>query len=273
MTDDSVTRTALITGASAGLGREFAQQLAANGCNLVLVARRQARLDELATELAQRYAVDVQIICTDLSRRDAVDHIAAAVGARQIDWLVNNAGSGGADLLDCKDWQAHEAFYRLMMTAVAQLCHLYAPAMRQRGFGRIVNVASVAGRIALAGGCNYGPTKAYVIALSEELSQTLHGTGVHVCALCPGFTHTEFHDAAGLTQEKAATPKWLWYSAETVVREGLRAVERGKPIHLSGRLYRWLDPWLQSVWTRPLVRLVSRSPKGRWRDPNNATSA
>lgn len=268
-----MTRTALVTGASAGLGREFAVQLAAKGCNLVLVARRQARLDELAKELAQRYAVDVQIICVDLSQTCAIDRIAQAVGTRQIDWLINNAGSGGADLLECRDWQAHEAFYRLMMTAVAQLNHLYAPAMRQRGFGRIVNVASVAGRIALAGGCNYGPAKAYVIALSEELSQTLHGTGVHVCALCPGFTHTEFHETAGLTQEKAATPKWVWYSAETVVREALHAVERGKPIQISGRWYRWLDPWLQSVWTRPLVRFVSRSPKGRWRGPSDAPSS
>jgi short-subunit dehydrogenase len=124
--------------------------------------------------------------------------------------------------------------------------------MQARGFGRVINVASVAGRLPRSGGCNYGPSKAWVIALSEELAMTVAKDGVLVSALCPGFTHTEFHQRAGLMDMKNSMPGWLWYDADVVVREGLRAVERGKRVYLSGRLYRWVDPFFQSVWTRRL---------------------
>jgi len=138
---------------------------------------------------------------------------------------------------------------------VTNLCHRFIPPMRERGWGRVINVASVAGRVARAGDTNYGPAKAYLIALSEGLAATLKGTGVNVSALCPGFTHTDFHSAGGLEEMKAGTPSMLWYDADVVVREGLEAVERGRPVMVSGRLYRVLDPLMQSVWTRPLFRM------------------
>ncbi len=131
--------------------------------------------------------------------------------------------------------------------------------MAQRGFGHILNVASVAGRVARANDMNYGPSKAYVIALSEALHLTLKPHGVRVCALCPGFTHTDFHAVAGMLEMKTASPDFLWYDVETVVREGLDAIEKGRCVHSSGRLYRWLDPFLQSVWTRPLARRLASS--------------
>ena len=143
------------------------------------------------------------------------------------------------------------------MISVAQLCHRFVPGMVERGFGRVVNVASFAGRIARPAGANYGPAKAYLIALSEELALMLRGTGVHVSALCPGFVHTDFHETAGLQEMKRRLPGFVWYDAETVVREGLDAVERGKPIQVSGRLYRWLDPLAQSVWLRPLLKALA----------------
>ena len=124
------------------------------------------------------------------------------------------------------------------------------PAMLAVGHGRVINVASVAGRIASGGDSHYGPSKAYVIALSEALALTVKGQGVNVSALCPGSTHTDFHATAGMDDIKQTTPSWLWYGAEEVVREGIDGVERGKPIVVSGRLYRWLDPLMQSVWTR-----------------------
>ena len=161
-------------------------------------------------------------------------------------------------MLHDRDWADHDKFFQLMMLSAAQLCHLFIPAMRERGFGRVINIASVAGRIPRAGGCNYGPSKAYLIALSEDLSLTLHGTGVKVCALCPGYTHTDFHSTAGLQAMKDGMPEFVWYPAEVVVREGLKAVERGKPVYLSGRLYRLLDPFLQSVFTRRLFRIAAR---------------
>jgi short-subunit dehydrogenase len=129
--------------------------------------------------------------------------------------------------------------------------------MRERGFGRVVNVSSFAGRLARSAGAHYGPAKAYLIALTEELALMLEGTGVHVSALCPGFTHTDFHAAAGIMEMKNALPDFMWYDATTVVRDGLRAVEKNKPIMISGRLYRWLDPFAQSVLFRPLFKALA----------------
>lgn len=253
-------RTALVTGASAGLGAEFARQLGAAGYHLVLVARRSEPLEQLATELRQRHGVDCHVIAADLADAAAPQALDDAVRAQglQVDFLVNNAGSAGPDLLAERDWRQQQAFFQLMMTSVAQLCHLFIPAMRERGFGRVINVASVAGRIPRADGCNYSSSKAYVVALSESLAVTLRGSGVNVCALCPGFTHTDFHETAGLMEMKNALPAWLWYPAATVVAEGLRAVEKGRPVYLSGRLYRWVDPLFQSVWTRRLIRVPGR---------------
>ena len=132
-----------------------------------------------------------------------------------------------------------------MMTSMAHLCHLFAPGMCERGYGRIINVASVAGRIAQARDTNYGPTKAYVVALSEALHLTCTHQGVNVCALCPGFTHTEFHEAADMLDMKAASPGFI------LVR---RRCRRAGGVYVSGRIYRWIDPMLQSVFLRPLVR-------------------
>ncbi len=249
-------RTALITGASAGLGVEFARQLAARGIDLVLVARREDRLKEVAREISARSGVRVECFAADLARRTAPAEIEAFARDHDlaIDYLINNAGIAGPSLLDDRDWDEQADFFELMMISIAQLCHRFIPAMRQRGFGRVVNVASFAGRLSRPAGANYGPAKAYVIALSEELALVLKGSGVNVSALCPGFVHTDFHDVAGLMEMKRSLPGFLWYDAETVVREGLEAVEKGRPIMISGRLYRWLDPLAQSVWIRPLIK-------------------
>lgn len=254
---EQATRTALITGASAGLGKEFARQLAAEGYRLVLVSRSRGPLETLAADLEREFGVSALVIPADLSRPEAPTEIHAALAAQgvEIDYLVNNAGSSGPGLLRDSDWGEQQAFFQLMMLSIAHLCHLFIPPMAERGWGRVINIASVAGRIPRGGDCNYGPSKAWVIALSEELSLTVSGDGVKVCALCPGFTHTEFHERAGLLDMKNSMPAWLWYDAETVVREGLAAVERGKRVYSSGRLYRIIDPLLQSVWTRRFISL------------------
>ena len=253
-------KTALVTGASAGLGAEFARQLAAKGYDLVLVARRRGRLERLARELSDHYKVQCWIETFDLAESSTPQALFSALQARGlvVDYLVNNAGIAGPDLLDEPDWSEHQAFYQLMMTSVAHLCHLFIPAMRSSGFGRVINVASVAGRIPRADGCNYSSSKAYIIASSESLAVTLSGSGVHVTALCPGFTHTEFHESAGMLEMKNSLPRWLWYPAKTVVADGLRAVEKAKPVYISGRIYRWVDPLFQSVWTRRLFKAPGR---------------
>lgn len=252
-------RRALITGASAGLGSEFARQLAERDLDLLLVARREEKLKELAAELSAKHGVDVAIFGADLSQREAPAAIEDFVRQQglAVDWLINNAGIAGPELLSDAPWEEQAAFFELMMISVANLCYRFIPPMRERDFGRVVNVASFAGRISRPAGANYGPVKTYVIALSEELALILKDTNVKVSALCPGFVHTDFHDTANLHEMKASSPDFLWYDAETVVREGIDAVERGRAIQVSGRLYRMLDPAVQSVWLRPLFKAVA----------------
>jgi short-subunit dehydrogenase len=239
---------ALITGASAGLGAEFARQLASKGKDLILVARRAEPMEALAKELADEFNVDVDIILSDLSETNATTDLFEEVNRRQltVDYLVNNAGAFGPDLLDDRDWPAQQKYIELMMTSVAGMCHHFIPPMRQRGFGRVVNVASVAGHVSLAGDTSYGPTKAYIIALSKGLAATVRNSGVHVMALCPGFTHTDFHQSLELTAMKDQSPSFIWYDADVVIREGLTAIEKGKAVYISGRLYRFATPLLRT---------------------------
>lgn len=246
---------ALITGASAGLGREFARQLAAAGKDLILVARRAEPMLELADELAASCGIDCDIIPTDLSDASAPREIFRQTRQRghTVDYLINNAGSVGPDLLSDSDWTDSHRYIELMMTSVAAMCHFFVPPMREQGFGRVVNVASVAGLLTVSGDYSYGPTKAYLVALSRALSTSLREHGVHVTALCPGFTHTDFHVSDKLTRMKKSTPAFIWYDADVIVREGLRAVEKGRPAYISGRLYRYLVPILRWPFSRGLM--------------------
>jgi short-subunit dehydrogenase len=192
---------------------------------------------------------------------DAPAWLLAETQARelQIDYLINNAGSEGPDLVKVRDWPRHGAYQQLMMTSVAAMCHEFIPGMLERGFGRIVNVASVAGRVTVGGDYTYGPTKAYLIALSKGLASAFREKGVYVMALCPGFTHTEFHMSDRLTATKAATPKFIWYAADVVIREGLAALEKGKDEYTSGRLHRFVVPIVRQRWARGLLKLFGVS--------------
>ncbi|MBT8099427.1 MAG: SDR family NAD(P)-dependent oxidoreductase [Gammaproteobacteria bacterium] len=249
----------MITGASAGLGREFARQLAAGGNDLVLVSRRVEPMRELARDLESACNVAVDVIAADLANADAPAAVFAAVAERglQIDCLINNAGSSGPDLIESNDWETSHGYLQLMTTSAVALCHFFAPAMRERGYGRILNVASVAGLVPTPGDYTYGPTKAYLIAFSRGLSGALRHDGIHVTALCPGFTHTDFHASPELARMKASLPKFIWYDAETVVREGLHALDKGRDIYISGRLYRYLVPVLRSPVGRLAVRVLA----------------
>lgn len=252
------SRTALITGASAGLGSEFARQLAARGIDVVLVARRREALESLAAELEASHGIDARVLVADLSEPGAPAELCRATQGLgiDIDYLVNNAGAEGPDLIRERDWQTHDAYLRLMMTSVAAMCHEFIPPMLERGFGRVINVASVAGRMTVGGDYSYGPTKAYLIALSKALASSFRSRGVYVMALCPGFTHTEFHASDRLTAMKQATPSFIWYDADVVVGEGLAALEKGRDEYTSGRLYRFLVPILRQRWTRSLLTLL-----------------
>ncbi len=264
-----MSRTALITGASAGLGVEFARQLADRGYALVLVARRGEKLEQVAGDLRRRYPVSVSTIVADLADPAAPAELYRQLEGVEVSFLVNNAGSAGPDLLADRDWSKQADFLQLMMISAAHLCHLFMPAMIERGFGRVVNVSSMAARFIRAGDTNYGPSKAYMVALAEGLAGSTQGADVKISALCPGFTHTEFHEAGDLMEMKNSLPDFLWYDAQTVVREGLKALEQGRTVFCSGRLYRVLDALTQFGPTRWLLRktvidgLASRRAQAR----------
>lgn len=219
---------ALVTGASSGLGAAFAREYARRGKPLLMTARRADRLEALVRELGER--VPCQAIVADLSVRAAPQAVFAEAQTRglHVDTLVNNAGYGVPGRFLSSDWKTHADFLQVMVTAVAELTHHFLPAMEARGYGRILNVASTAALVpSSAGHTLYGASKAFVIRFSESLAMETRPRGVHVTALCPGMTYTEFHDVNGMRERVSRLPKSLWLDADTVARLGIDAVERG----------------------------------------------
>lgn len=227
-------RLALVTGASAGIGAAFARLLAARGYDVALTARRAERLTALSAELAAGHGVEAPTVAADLADPAAPAAILEALG-RPVDVLINNAGYGLNGAFSQTAWTDQAAFIQVMMTAPSELAHRVLPGMRQRGWGRIVNVASLAGLLPGTGGHTlYGATKAYMIRFSEALHVENRHSGVHVSALCPGLTWSEFHDANGSRAQMNRTPRWIWMTAEAVVEAGWRAVEDNRPVCVPG---------------------------------------
>ena len=231
-------RLALVTGASAGIGAAFARILASHGYDVALTARRADRLEKLAEEISLRYGVETLTVTADLAEPEAPGHILDHLTAhgRTVDALINNAGYGLAGSYGDTRWEDQKAFIQVMMTAPAELAHRVLPGMAHRRFGRIVNVASLAGLVpGSAGHPLYGPTKAFLVKFSQSLHLEAESQGVHVTALCPGFTYSEFHDVNGTrAQLTASTPPWLWLGADEVAAAGYEAVEANRPICVPG---------------------------------------
>ncbi|WP_395945830.1 SDR family NAD(P)-dependent oxidoreductase [Brevundimonas sp.] len=226
-------RTVLVTGASAGIGAALARTYASNGWNLILTARREGPLQALADELSAAHGVTATVITEDLSDPAAPERLVAAVAARglTVDGLVNNAGfSRVTGFLDT-DLTAHRAMIQVMLTAPVELSRLLLPGMIARGFGRVLNVASLAGQMPATGGDTlYGPIKSFLIKASQGLYLEPLGTGVHVTVLNPGYTLTEFHDVNGSRdQVSRAYPAWMWMDAARVAAIGYTACEANRP--------------------------------------------
>jgi short-subunit dehydrogenase len=254
--------TALITGASAGLGSEFARQLAGRAGSLVLVARRQERLEELREELAKRDpSLNVHIRATDLSDERSVSDLGDWLDREQIaiHLLINNAGLGDLGHFATIELQRVKEMLAVNVTALTVLTRLLLPGMVARKRGAILNVSSSAGFLPLAGFAVYAATKSYVTSFSEAIRAELRGTGVTVTALCPGPVHTEFAETA--RRSVAGAPKTVpglsHVSAQEVVRTGLAAVEKGRALAIPGFIMK-LGMTLVRMTPMPVLRLASR---------------
>jgi hypothetical protein len=220
---------ALVTGASSGIGAALAREYAARGKALVLTARRVERLEALAAQL--RAKVPVEVVVADLADPASPARLVGELQRRGVfvETLVNNAGYGVPGRFLSSDWATHAAFQQVMIGAVAELTHRLLPAMEAAGRGRVLNIASLAGLVpASAGHTLYGASKAWLIRFSESLAQEMRPRGVHVTALCPGFTWSEFHDVTGMRGRVSKLPKILWQTSEEVARIGVDAVEAGR---------------------------------------------
>jgi short-subunit dehydrogenase len=236
---------ALVTGASAGIGAEFCRQLASRGYSLVLVARRQDRLEELAATLKHQHVIECLVLPLDLARDGAARTIESilAEASIEVEFLVNNAGYAVPGAFTEPAWPTHADSLSVMLNSVLELTWRLLPGMQARRRGFVVNVASVAGFVpSSARHTLYGATKSFLIKFSEALAMENLDTGVAVSALCPGFTYSEFHDVLGTRDKVSQMPSWMWMEADEVVRYGIESVMRN-PARISavpGRVNRFI---------------------------------
>jgi len=256
--------TALVTGATSGIGLAFCRELAERGTDLVIVARHRARLENVSDELRARHSVNVEILAADLSKRAAVRRVADRVADRDrpIDLLVNNAGFGMSESFLRGELADEEAMLDVLCHAVLVLSHAGAGSMKDRGRGAIINVSSVAGFVPIS---TYGAAKAWCTVFTESLARELAGSGVSATALCPGFTHTEMHTRTGVDMSRL--PKAMWLDADRLVRDCLDDVRAGKVISVPGLQYKVIAGIGQLMPHAVLRALSGRALSLRRADP------
>jgi short-subunit dehydrogenase len=254
-------RTALITGASSGIGERIARQAAAGGTDLVIVARRTDQLERLATAMRVAYQVSVEVLTADLTTEAGVTAVQArlAESARPIELLVNNAGFGIDGTFAALGEDGLIGQITLNALTLVRLTHAVLPAMLATGHGGVLNVSSVAGFFALPGSAVYCATKALVTSFSQSVHAEVSDRGVHVTALCPGFTRTKFHDGA---DQQAGIPGFAWLDADRVARAGLDAVAAGRPLCVPGSQYQ-LVTGLSRIVPRRAIRYAMKSSMRR----------
>ncbi|MFF1796939.1 SDR family NAD(P)-dependent oxidoreductase [Kitasatospora sp. NPDC058263] len=227
--------TALITGATAGIGAAFARRLARSGYRLVLVARDTERLERAAADLRAKFGTDTEVLTADLATEAGIAAVETRLAdpAHPVDLLVNNAGFGNKGAFLTVPLQDELDMLKVHVEAILRLTTAALPGMRERGRGAIVNVASVAAFLPRG---TYGASKAWVVSFTQGVMRDLGGTGVRLMALCPGFTHTEFHERAGMGTGNI--PSWGWLSAERVVAEAMRDLARGRSLSVPSKRYK-----------------------------------
>ncbi len=257
---------ALITGASSGLGAEFAHALAARNHDLVLVARRREQLQELADELARRHAVAAEVLVADLANSEQLETVAQRIaGESRLELLVNNAGFGTMGKFFDAPLEPQMNMHRVHVLATVRLTHAALGPMVSRDRGGIINVSSVASYSRMPGHASYSSTKAWMTAFTQCLKLELKSVGSRVCvqALCPGFTYTEFHDAMGVDRSKMVSGGMWWLQASVVVSESLRGLEKGKWLVIPSLRYRTLVLLLKVLPDWVVELAVSRMAKRR----------
>lgn len=232
---------AVVTGASAGLGAAYARQLAEKSFDLVLVARREDRLNSLRDELESQYGVSVTPCRTDLADQEDLKQLAAALEDREdIEILVNNAGFGLQGPFHEAGIEKHLAMIQVHIVATVRLTRAVLPQMLARDSGCVINVSSLAAFLTSPGASSYCATKTYLNSFSKSVQAELSGTAVQIQALCPGFTYTEFHDVPDAKMDRSILPKFMWMPAEDVVRISLAAMKRRRVICVPGLVNRGL---------------------------------
>ncbi len=253
-------KTALITGASSGIGAAFARQLAADGYNLVLVARRRERLESLATELMQRHNISAEVLVADLAKDEDIEQVAQRIeDTNTLDMLINNAGFSTMGPFAENERSSQLDIVQVHVTACTALCHAALQGMLERRCGTIINVASIAAFLPGPGGVTYSATKNYMVTFSKALQTEVQDVGIKVQVLCPGFTYSEFHDTTHFEQfDRASVPKGLWMTSEDVAIDSLRALNNRQVVHISGLKNRFLvllsSIMMHVVYTNPLLR-------------------
>lgn len=242
---------ALITGASAGIGAAFANQLAAKGTDLVLVARDETRLNQLAQELVTQHNINVEVLAADLSDRSQLDKVAARAAKDDIDLVINNAGFGIKQPFVGGALDAEQDLLDVLVTAVMRITHCALPGMLARNRGGVINVSSIAGWMSSG---TYSATKSWATTFSESLATLHKASNVHVMALCPGYTRTEFHSRAEMEIE--TIPNWMWLDVDYVVKKSFSDFAKSKPVSVPGAQYKVLSLIAQYL-PRPLVRKIS----------------
>jgi short-subunit dehydrogenase len=257
----NVRPIALVTGATVGIGAAFAELLARESHDLVIIARDLPRLNSRADEWRERYNIEVEVMQADLSRDEDIRRVELRLQniSRPIEVLINNAGFGINKSFTTSDVAEEIALLDVLVTAPMRLMHAVLPAMKERNSGTIINVSSVAGWIA---GGTYSAAKSYLTVLSESLHTELRGTNVRVHALCPGFTRTEFHQRGKM--KMGGVPTSFWLSAERVVSDAWDAAQEGKALSVPGRQYKVLS-FISRFGPRPLVRKVGMNVRARQR--------
>lgn len=246
-------KTALVTGATAGIGKAYAVRLASQGWDLVLVARDEEKLQELCSSLSATYGISAKALQADLSTTEGCERVEQRLSVG-VDLLVNNAGLSLNTPFIKSTVDKELYLLSVNVNAVMRLTHAALPGMVARRSGSIINVSSVSGFAATMPGSTYPASKAWVISFSESIALSVARHGVKVMALCPGFTRSEFHQRAGIDMSK--TPSWMWLEAPKVVDDSLRDLGKGKTISIPGWKYKVLVGVMRHTPTRLLRRLA-----------------